>query len=438
MIGALLPAILGLTAPGTSNSSAASLPAAVVQPDSSAAAQVNKTAHFKEDNSVATWLVSAQQDRNLLQDQWARICFGPHFCGCIYTTFASSGPNAGMSCAYAFGYDQPTPLDPSEPVAAGCTSDKRPFSCESFLNYGCPSAAHGGAGGGAAKCTETKYDAITNKQGVIDGSSMLNLSCGAAWSATYLVPGLACASPPPSSPPPSPASPPQPPRADNACFAKESAFACRLIAPEATPERAYHSCYDEPNGAAERVPMGHLARGDFVLTLTTDGAARLSSVLVNQHASAAVTAPLITIHTNQGAALTLTADHAIFVDGALAAASAAIVGSKLITARGEAVVTKVTTATAASVVNPVTAAGTILASAAVGAPILAASHPIHFAPLLLASPTALAFANAALLLVGDSIEYASAATFCGIAAVKLAATLVVGRLVARLVRGGKS
>lgn len=207
----------------------------------------------------------------------------------------------------------------------------------------------------------------------------------------------------------------------DACFAKEASTAC-LAFGDATPAAAYAQCYE---GAAEEsaklVLMKELTAGDRVLTIT-EGLLAITRVVVNQHAHADKSAPMLTLHTSQGA-VSMTPDHAVFVDGALVAASEAKAGSVLTTAEGEVAVARVTKSEA-GIINPVTATGTILASDA-SAPILAASHPIHIAPLMLESSVARSVANAALYFVGNSVETSSRTGFVALLLVKAAATLAV-------------
>jgi hypothetical protein len=163
--------------------------------------------------------------------------------------------------------------------------------------------------------------------------------------------------------------------------------------------------------------LASLKAGDRVLTAdATSGALGITHVLVNQHASAAgsddpATSALLRLHTSDGAVLTLTPDHALYVDGALAAARDVTIGSALTTIDAIAtIVTRITPLPGGPVVNPTTASGTILASDH-GAPLLAASHPIWIAPLLLASPTARTLANVALSLAGH-LEPPAPPTLC--------------------------
>ena len=155
------------------------------------------------------------------------------------------------------------------------------------------------------------------------------------------------------------------------------------------PARAYEACYSHATSAtgAERVKMSDLTAGDSILTIA-DGALDATRVLVNQHSGTEIKATVMTVHTSDGATLSLTPDHALFVDGKLAAAHTATRGSLLINARGETVtVTRVTqSAKAERVVNPVTASGTLLASDR-GEPLLAAAHPAWIAEAALMYPS---------------------------------------------------
>jgi len=195
------------------------------------------------------------------------------------------------------------------------------------------------------------------------------------------------------------------------CFAKEHTAACRLLDHRATAVEAFEACYQPSrisSAVAEPVLMRFLTAGDMVLT-AAEGALDTTRVLTNQHAASHDVHELLTLHTAAGASLSLTADHAIFVDGALKAARDATRGSLLIDANGKA--TRITRITHSrdTVINPVTAAGTILASDA-GAPLLVASHPMWIAPLLLATPVLRIVANAAIAASGDAVTVASFAT----------------------------
>jgi hypothetical protein len=220
---------------------------------------------------------------------------------------------------------------------------------------------------------------------------------------------------------------PSPEPGDDTCFAKEASTAC-LVFGDAAPTAAYAQCYE---GAAEEgaklVLMKELAAGDRVLSMA-EGALAITRVVVNQHVNADKSAPMLTLHTSQGA-VSMTPDHAVFVDGALVAASEAKVGSVLTNAQGEVAIKRITKSDAA-IVNPVTASGTILASDA-SAPVLAASHPIWIAPLMVESTVARSVANAALYFVGNSVETSSRTGFVALLLAKAAATLAVVGLVTR-------
>ena len=219
----------------------------------------------------------------------------------------------------------------------------------------------------------------------------------------------ACPAPPPSLPPFSPPHVDAPP---SGCFAKDSTHACLLSMPTIAPEAAYAQCFlgAEPTNAS-LVRMADLDVGDLVLT----SSATSSRIVANQHKAVDTIAEMLTLHT-EGGTVSLTPDHAVFVDGAPVAATEAKVGSILSTG-----VVKRVTKSEGAIINPVTASGTILASDA-GAPVLAASHPIWIAPLVLESSLARAVINSALFFAGDVGSIAQ-----GVVSVlaKIAATLAV-------------
>ena len=240
----------------------------------------------------------------------------------------------------------------------------------------------------------------------------------------------------PPSPPPSPSAPPAPPSpppythpspppavaglfAVSDCFAKYATNACLLLG-DVAPAAAYAQCYEGATADSARlVLMADLAVGDRVLTATTDGALAATRVLVNQHARSERTATMLVLRTADGTALSLTPNHALYINGKLAAARDAVEGSTLTSADGIPIVIQHISKAERVIINPTTAAGTLLASDE-GAPVLAASHPIHVAPAVLTSPSARALINAALVFCGDvkSIGHGIAFAF-----LKLAATL---------------
>ena len=181
---------------------------------------------------------------------------------------------------------------------------------------------------------------------------------------------------------------------------------CRLRR-DVDPDAAYTACYRAASAAAEPpaelVLMATLDKNDRVLTAQNDGGLAVTSVVVNQHQMRNDKSELLLLHLSNGAKITVTPDHALNAHGVLVAASEAKVGTALNAAAhgGENALIMRVEKLHGAVINPVTDAGTLLASDA-GPPVLAASHPIWIAPLLLSSPAALLSANAALRVVGDS------------------------------------
>lgn len=172
----------------------------------------------------------------------------------------------------------------------------------------------------------------------------------------------------------------------NVCFAKDTTLACRVADAGATPAEAYDACYDAPRPhLAERVLMAELAAGDVVLTGAADGGGSLAftRVLVNEKRAASVSSPVLVIETSSGGRLSVTPDHALFLDGQLAPASAATVGAVLASAHGGAPAhVRRISARVAHVVNPITLSGTILASEGDAPPLLAPTAQMWIAPFL--------------------------------------------------------
>lgn len=229
--------------------------------------------------------------------------------------------------------------------------------------------------------------------------------------------------PPVESAPPVPAPPPvsQPPASPSArsCFAKDSTNACLLSTPTIAPEVAYAQCYrgTEPTDA-RLVRMADLNAGDLVLSSSISA----SQIVANQHQAVDTIAEMITLHT-EGGSLSLTPDHAIFIDGALAAAADAKEGSIL----SNGVVNHITKGKGA-IINPVTASGTILAVDS-GEPVLATTYgSLPIAQVMLGSTVARVLINAGMYVAGD---VGSVATGLGTLLLKLAATLTIARAVAQ-------
>ena len=235
-----------------------------------------------------------------------------------------------------------------------------------------------------------------------------------------------CNSSPNASPSASPsaspnASPPATsPHSDGAgsCFAKDVATACLVNDHMATAlGAAYEACFhtaadaeQKANRGARLVLLHDLVAGDRILTLTRDGALAFTHVVAVQHKASDQLSAMLTLHIDDTASLSLTPDHALYIDGALVAAREARVGAALRTIkRDAAIIQRITVAEEAAVINVVTVSGCLLlidAPAANGAngevaPVLVASHPIWLAPWVLESPVIRVLANALLLAAGD-------------------------------------
>jgi hypothetical protein len=201
---------------------------------------------------------------------------------------------------------------------------------------------------------------------------------------------------------------------DYSCFARDTAIACRTD--DATPvELAYDACFGGGGHmqGAEPVLMEELSPNDLVLTATTNGLLAATRVLANQHKSEQQFANFLTLTTADGAVVSLTPDHAIYLNGTLRAARDATLGATLTDAFGRATpVTRISTARG-PVINPVTAAGTLLAGDSKmreskrAVPVLAAAHPMWLAPFVLSSVGGRILINAALYVVGDVVLPAS-------------------------------
>jgi len=219
------------------------------------------------------------------------------------------------------------------------------------------------------------------------------------------------------------------------CFAKDTASACLVIG-DASPAAAYSRCYDgAADELAQLVLMAELQPGDRVLTAHADGTLALTRVIVVQHTRLEKRSAVVELHTSTQTSLSLTPSHGLYIDGQLAAASEVVAGSLLRAADGSPIAVARVTTRVAPVINPVTVAGSILASDGDGAPLLAASHPIWIAPLLLESPMARAITNGALLLVGDVASIADGALYV---LAHLAAAISLVRLVTRAARSTMS
>jgi len=155
------------------------------------------------------------------------------------------------------------------------------------------------------------------------------------------------------------------------CFAKDTTTACLFASPAA------ESC--------SPVLMADLAPGDLVL-----GREGVTTVVANQHKAVDTIAHVLTFHTADGA-VSMTPDHGVYIDGALASADNVKVGSRLSTGA-----VKRISKSEGAIINPVTSDGTIVADG-----ILAASNPFWIASRTVDAPLARAVINAALHAAGD-------------------------------------
>jgi len=250
----------------------------------------------------------------------------------------------------------------------------------------------------------------------------------------------------PPKPPPSPDSPPAPPPwttppsksecpgcDKGGCFDKDQTRACKLLSSAANIDTAYAECFGKPRArqaslpsyrSAELVLMSALRAGDLVLDTSTSS----SRIIVNQHAETRRITTKLTFHTADSS-ISMTPDHGVFVNGVLMAASQVRVGARLTTGA----VVWITKAESA-IINPVTASGTILACDT-GAPILAASHPIWIASIVVDSTVTRILVNAALLLAGEAESISSGVAS---AVTRLTMSIVIGATAARALRKRKA
>jgi hypothetical protein len=172
----------------------------------------------------------------------------------------------------------------------------------------------------------------------------------------------------------------------SSCFAKDASLACRASQHTTDSHAAHAACYaDHADGsAAQLVRLIELSAGDRIVTLDANNAPTLTRVVVNQHKSQSRSSPMLKISTADGAALTVTPDHVIAVEGAFVAAEEARVGMHL--SAGRIMTIERTTS---AIVNPVTASGTLLVAdvAAPHMPVLASSHPKWISSFMLNAPT---------------------------------------------------
>lgn len=165
--------------------------------------------------------------------------------------------------------------------------------------------------------------------------------------------------------------------------------------------------------------MADLVPGDLVLG--RDGP---TTVIAVQHKSIDTVAEMLTISTTSGTSVSMTPDHALYVDGALVRAADATVGALIIESNGELTPIKRITKSKATIINAVTASGTIIADH-----VVVASNPFWIASVTVDAPVLRAVVNAAIHLAGD-VESLSAG--CAVVLCKICtATLAVGAFALR-------
>jgi len=158
--------------------------------------------------------------------------------------------------------------------------------------------------------------------------------------------------------------------------------------------------------------MSKLAVGDLVLG--RDGATIIVAV---QHQAVETLAKMLTFHTADGA-ISMTPDHAVYVDGILIAAADAQVGTVLSTG---AKITRIIKGEGA-IINPVTRSGTVVANG-----FLAASNPYWIASLTVDAPLMRAAVNLVLYTASDVDSLGA-----GAARVSASLALIVAKAVAVL------
>jgi len=141
---------------------------------------------------------------------------------------------------------------------------------------------------------------------------------------------------------------------------------------------AYAQCFLGAAGdAATRAPMSELAAGDTVLS-DADTAAR---VVVNQHKIEDGKASLLITLTHARGSLALTPDHVLELDGKFMPAREAHVGAAL----SNGAVIEAISHSRGGIINPITATGKILAAAATGEPVVAATGNEWLADVMLSA-----------------------------------------------------
>jgi len=249
----------------------------------------------------------------------------------------------------------PPPTNPTSPSAGDQLEDPlsgiEAQSCEAVVE------AFKNAGLSDADCAFEAQATLEDPPGCnIDHTAIILAStCASLFPAMdhYCAAVKECASSPPST------STPAPSGDSSSCFGSEASMVCRDA------------------DCTKRTLMTELKAGDVVAT-----AHGLERVVVNQHKAGSHMATLLKIET-AGAAITVTPDHVILVDGRFVPAEQAVVGASL----SAGVITKVSTSHG-GIVNPVTPSGTVLVvDKNGGEAVVASTHPAWIANLFLEAPT---------------------------------------------------
>jgi len=286
----------------------------------------------------------------------------------------------------------PTPPPPSPPTPPSAPPSPFPpgaiceDTCEAPANriYSFPKNAKNG------KCEDGSPPAADGKDKQKVKNWQLSASCLYGTDCTdcgirYPSPPSAPPSAPPPPPPPAPPPPPPTPKYPNynptAVGPQDNGGGDGGDAPCFGKADTYVTLAD-----GSSVLMAELVAGDLV----KDGTDSVTRVIVNQHRAAELSSSLVTLEWAAGA-LSLTPDHVLEIDGKMAAAREAVVGSKL----GDAEVARVSRSTG-KIINPLTASGKIEANG-----VLAATYPEWIAHWMLDStlyPLPLSLGNALSLL----------------------------------------
>jgi len=175
------------------------------------------------------------------------------------------------------------------------------------------------------------------------------------------------------------------------CFDRELAWACRLRDPDASAQHAFAACFgNEPVSAtsaneesppAERVLMADLIAGDRVLS-EEGGMPAITQIIVSQHRASQLQSPMLRFEHALGY-VSVTPDHVLRLDGRYVPARRGYVGAALSDETlGNVTVSHIRRGRG-YVINPITDNGKILAAAATGKPVVAATANSWLSEVLL-------------------------------------------------------